>query len=98
MNFGTACASQAIVHRVCTASFVSTVPLLEATESNGNQHKGVDRRCRQNDIVDFGIAHAQHALLRAASIASTDTLLEAKECNANWYDFVLEVGFKGFFY
>ena len=55
----------AIAHRVRTASFVSTLPLLEATESNGNQHKGVDGRCQQNDIVDFGIASAQHALLRA---------------------------------
>ena len=34
-----------------TASFASTVTLLEATESNNNRHEGVDGHCRRNDVA-----------------------------------------------
>ena len=47
-----------------TASFASTVTLLEATESNNNRHEGVDGHCRRNDVADFGIARAQCGILR----------------------------------
>ena len=50
---------------VRTASFASTVTLLEATEDDENWHEGGDGHCRRKDIFGFGIVRAQHALLRA---------------------------------
>ena len=50
-----------------TASFASTVTLLEATETNDNRHEGVETL--------WAIAHR----VRTASSASTVPLLEATE-------------------
>ena len=44
-----------------TASFASTVTLLEAKKCNDNRYEGDDGHCRGKDIFK---AHGQHALLR----------------------------------
>ena len=51
---------------VSTASFASTVTLLEAKRRDENRHEGGDGRGQRNDIVGLGIASAQRAIERIA--------------------------------
>ena len=57
--------AQRVARKARTASFASTVTLIEATEGDENWHEGGDGHCRRNDIFGFGTSCAQRALLRA---------------------------------
>ena len=51
--------SRALLRAKRAQQALRAVTLLEATEGDENWHEAGDRHCRQNEILEFGIARAQ---------------------------------------
>ena len=62
---------------------------LEEMDCNESRHEGGHWRCRQNDVIGFGIVHAAHVIAREArqnALICNLWWLEVIDCNESWHE------------